>query len=29
MRVMVEGEREADVRRHAEAIAQVIREVAG
>lgn len=29
MRVMVEGEREADVRRHAEAVAQVIREVAG
>jgi phosphoglucosamine mutase len=29
MRVMVEGERETDVRRHAEAIAQVIREVAG
>lgn len=29
MRVMVEGEHEADVRRHAEAIAQVIREVAG
>ena len=29
MRVMVEGEREADVRRHAEAIALVIREVAG
>ena len=29
MRVMVEGEHEADVRRHAEAVAQVIREVAG
>jgi phosphoglucosamine mutase len=29
MRVMVEGERESDVKRHAEAIAQVIREVAG
>jgi phosphoglucosamine mutase len=29
MRVMVEGEHEADVRRHAEAIAVVIREVAG
>jgi phosphoglucosamine mutase len=29
MRVMVEGEHEADVRRHAEAIAHVIREVAG
>jgi phosphoglucosamine mutase len=29
MRVMVEGEREADVKRHAEAIANVIREVAG
>ena len=29
MRVMVEGEHEADVRRHAEAIALVIREVAG
>ena len=28
MRVMVEGEREADVKRHAEAIAAVIREVA-
>lgn len=29
MRVMVEGEHEADVRRHAEAVALVIREVAG